>query len=189
MNELHAPRVQTQGRSTKCECLRRAKLIAAEIRAITTDGQTKIRAMDADLIRAPRERTRFEKSRAVIVATDDTEFRARFQSVIVVHRARTQLAGLRADGRIATERVVRRLALHKREINFPYVAARELRLKLPGEVSRACDKQYTGRVRIQSVRGKWSLRVINFVENMLERVTIKSPASVHRQGCGFVQHD
>src|SRR5690349_8432760 len=106
MHELHSPRVQAKRRCIHMQSLRVAQLLIRQISGIPAHGKAEVPEMNADLIRAPRERTRLQQRRAVRVATSNAKLRARLETRFHIHGARTKLPGLRADRRIASEAVL-----------------------------------------------------------------------------------
>ena len=82
------------------------------VNRIAADGHAEMPEVDANLVGAARQRTRFEQGRAVCVATEDAEFRARMQTFIVIHFPCSQPARLGADRRVAGKGFLGGLALH-----------------------------------------------------------------------------
>ena len=75
-----------------------------------------------------------------------------------------------------------------REVQFVHAARRELRLKLTGEVTRASKDYDAGCVCIEAVDRSQLLRVIDPVENRLQRVAVESARGMERQRGRFIQH-
>src|SRR5688572_25891927 len=99
------------------ERLRVAELLIRQISGVAANWKTKVPEMDADLIGAPRERTRLQQGRAVRIAALNAKLCVRLETGFHIHRPRTKLPGLRADRRIASEGVLRRMPLHAHQIN------------------------------------------------------------------------
>lgn len=122
-----------------------------QVDRISPDRKTQVRQMNANLVRAAGRRTGFEQGRAILESPLNSKPGPGRQPGFHVDRARTQLAGLIADGRLANELIPNRMTAHAHQVNFLYLGPSELRLDVSREVPGASDYNNTRCVGIQSV--------------------------------------
>ena len=144
--------------------------------------------MDADLVCPACQWPRFQQRGAIGIAAQHAKLRARGITILFIHFTAAQGTSLRTDRGVTGKHILCRMSLHAHKIPFLHLTARELRLHLTREVPRARHDDEACGVGIQAMAGAQLLRVVNFVEDVLQRVAIEPASGMHRQRRRFLQH-
>src|SRR3979411_2106073 len=126
MPEADAPGMQAQRRGIYIQSLTLAQAASRQIGRIPTDRETQMRKVDADLIRAARQRPRFQQGGAIGNALLNQKPGACRQAGIRVNGSRAQLAGVAADWSVADELIRRGMTGQHDQVNLSTIRPSDL---------------------------------------------------------------